>query len=189
MEWINHFNIFLACTLFMLFAGVLCDMVLFQLIQAEKVPMTAAIIMIVTAIFLEIYGTSFYTLRCILICHVLLLAGAADIAKHEIPDAFHLLIAIIGLIDFQPMEALYGLLIVPLPFLIAALKTGKIGGGDVKLMAASGFVLGVSKGFYMIILGLVMALLWNEVMRRGKESIPLAPFLALGCFMALLPVS
>ena len=48
----------------------------------------------------------------------------------------------------------------------------------------------------MMFWGLLMALLWNASMRKGREdtsleksSIPLAPFLAFGCFVVLLPVS
>nr|WP_300815124.1 A24 family peptidase [uncultured Acetatifactor sp.] len=158
--------------------------------------MTAGIGMAVTAVFIGIHGFTPAALRCVLLCYVLVLAGAADIATHEIPDALHLLVAMAGLIGLQPVSALLGFLLVPLPFLMAALKTGKIGGGDVKLMAASGFALGVSGGFWMMFWGLLMALLWNASMRKGREdtsleksSIPLAPFLAFGCFVVLLPVS
>ncbi len=197
MEWTQHFDLFLACTLFSLFAGGLCDMTMRRCLkQRGKLHMTAGITTIVTAIFIVIYGFSFVTLRCVLLCHILILAGAADIAVREIPDIFHLLIAMTGLIGLQPLSALVGFLLVPLPFLVAALKTGKIGGGDVKLMAASGFALGVCSGFGMMLWGLTTVLLWNLVVHRwkgkacqDKDSIPLAPFLAFGCFMALLPVS
>lgn len=190
MDWIQHFDFFLACILFSLFAGLLGDMVMRRYLkQEEKLHMTAGIVMAVTAVFIGVHGFTLTALRCTLLCHILILAGAADIATREIPDAFHLLIAIVGLIGFQPFSALWGFLLVPLPFLVAALKTGKIGGGDVKLMAASSFVLGVCGGFRMMFWGLATALLWNLVICRGKDSIPLAPFLAFGCFVALLPVS
>jgi len=87
----------------------------------------------------------------------------------------------------QTLPALLGFVLVPLPFLIAAVKTDKIGGGDGKLMAASGFARGVTGGVWMMVWGLFMGLLWNAAFRRETPSIPLAPFLAFGCFMALLP--
>ena len=197
MDWIQHFDFFLVCILFSLFAGLLCDMAMRRYLkQTEKLHVTAGITMAMTAVFTGLYGFSTVALHCVLLCHILILAGAADIATHEIPDAFHLLIAMAGLIGFQPLSALWGFLLIPLPFLIAALKTGKIGGGDVKLMAASGFALGVRGGFWMMFWGLATALLWNLAMCRGKDhispekgSIPLAPFLAFGCFVTLLPVS
>ena len=191
MNWnADTWNLFLTCMLFSLFAGLLCDMAMRRFLkETEELHMTAGIGMAVTAVFIGIHGFTPAALRCILLCYFLILAGAADIAAREIPDAFHLLIAMAGLIGFQPVSALAGFLVVPLPFLIAALKTGKIGGGDVKLMAASGFALGVSGGFWMMFWGLLMALLWNASMRQGKGSLPLAPFLAFGCFVVLLPGS
>lgn len=191
MEWsVDNWELFLACILFALFAGLLCDMALrWYLKGAEGLHMTAGIGMAVAAIYMGIYGFSLDALRCTLLCYFLVLAGAADIATHEIPDAFHLLVAMAGLIGFKPVPALLGFLLVPAPFLVAALKTGKVGGGDVKLMAASGFALGVLGGFWMMSWGLLMALLWNLAMRQGKDKLPLAPFLAYGCFMVLLPVS
>lgn len=191
MEWnADTWNLFLTWTMFSLLAGLLCDMAMRRYLkEMEELHMTAGIGMVVTAVFIGIHGFTPAALRCVLLCYVLVLAGAADIATREIPDAFHLLIAMVGLIGFQPIPALLGFLLAPLPFLITALKTGKIGGGDVKLMAASGFALGVSGGFWMMFWGLLMALLWNTSMRRGKDSLPLAPFLAFGCFVVLLPVS
>ena len=143
MDWnADTWNLFLTCMLFSLFAGLLCDMAMRRYLkETEELHMTAGIGMAVTAVFIGIHGFTPAALRCVLLCYVLILAGAADIATREIPDVFHLLIAMAGLIGFQPVSALAGFLVVPLPFLIAALKTGKIGGGDVKLMAASGFAL------------------------------------------------
>jgi len=180
-------NPFLACVLLSLFIGCLCDMALTRLIKQERIAKTAVYSMIVTAVFLALYGFTPLALRCILLCQVLMIAGAYDLATREIPDCLHLLIAIAGLIGFQPLPALLGFALVPLPFLIAALKTEKIGGGDVKLMAASGFALGVTGGIWMMIWGLTAALLWNVAYRRGHKSLPLAPYLAFGCFMALMP--
>ena len=198
MDWnADTWNLFLTFTLLSMFAGLLCDMAMRRYLkETEELHVTAGIGMAVTAVFIGIHGFTPAALRCVLLCYVLVLAGAADIATHEIPDALHLLVAMAGLIGLQPVSALLGFLLVPLPFLMAALKTGKIGGGDVKLMAASGFALGVSGGFWMMFWGLLMALLWNASMRKGREdtsleksSIPLAPFLAFGCFVVLLPVS
>ena len=198
MDWnADTWNLFLTFTLLSMFAGLLCDMAMRRYLkETEELHMTAGIGMAVTAVFIGIHGFTPAALRCVLLCYVLVLAGAADIATHEIPDALHLLVAMAGLIGLQPVSALLGFLLVPLPFLMAALKTGKIGGGGVKLMAASGFALGVSGGFWMMFWGLLMALLWNASMRKGREdtsleksSIPLAPFLAFGCFVVLLPVS
>ena len=186
MAWNEHLNSFLTCVLLAFFVGWLCDMTIRKIIKKDTA-FTAHIFAAVAAVFLALYGFTPTALRCILLCGVLIVAGVFDFATYEIPDPLHLLIAMAGLIHFQPLPAFLGFLLVPLPFLIAALKTEKIGGGDVKLMAASGFALGVTGGVWMMIWGLVAALLWNRAFCREQKSLPLAPFLAFGCFMALFP--
>lgn len=186
MLWIDSVNLFIAALLFALSAGLLCDMALRRYLKRDELLLTAHITMAVAAVFLCLHGFSMEALRSILLCQVLMMAGVCDALTYEIPDFLHLFIAMAGLVGFQPLPALLGFVLVPLPFLIAAMKTGKIGGGDVKLMAASGFALGVTGGVWMMVWGLLMGLLWNAVFRREKKSIPLAPFLAFGCFMVLL---
>ncbi len=78
-----------------------------------------------------------------------------------------------------------------MPFLIAAmLKEKSIGGGDIKLTATVGFVLGFWKGIYGLIIGLTLLILFYIMLRissiiRKKQvaknlSMPLAPFLGIG---------
>lgn len=186
MLWTDSANLFIATLLFALLAGLLCDMALHRYLKRDELPLTAHITMAVAAVFLCLHGFSMEALRSILLCQVLMMVGVCDALTYEIPDFLHLFIAMVGLVGFQFLPALLGFVLVPLPFLIAAVKTGKIGGGDVKLMAASGFALGVTGGVWMMIWGLLMGLLWNAAFRREKPSIPLAPFLTFGCFMTLL---
>lgn len=78
-----------------------------------------------------------------------------------------------------------------MPFLIAAmLKENSIGGGDIKLTAAVGLVLGFWKGIYGLIIGLILLIALYVILRissiiRKKQvaknlSMPLAPFLGIG---------
>lgn len=187
MNWnADGWTTFLACLLLALFVGSLCDMAIRRILK-QSTPSTAVFSMTVTAVFLCVYGFTPAALRCILLCQILMVTGVFDLMTYEIPDCLHLVIAMVGLICFQPLPALLGFLLVPLPFLIAALKTEKIGGGDVKLMAASGFALGVTGGIWMMIWGLFFALFWNRAFCREQKSLPLAPFLAFGAFLTLFP--
>jgi leader peptidase (prepilin peptidase)/N-methyltransferase len=145
---------FISCMLLAFFTGCLCDMALKRLIKQEEIPKTAVYSMAVTAVFSCFIRLYPLALRCILLCEVLIVAGAVDLATYENPDCLHLFIAMAGLIEISALACVFGFLLVPLPFLIAALKTEKIGGGDVKLMAASGFSLGVTCGIWMMIWGL-----------------------------------
>lgn len=117
-----------------------------------------------------------------------------DIRTREIPDAVPLILFAVGCIGFSPLFSIAGLLITGLPFLIAALRGGNaMGGGDIKLMAACGFVLGPWGGILQTVLGLTLALLFTLIraMVKGKkierkEQIPLAPFLGAGGILSYL---
>lgn len=132
---------------------------------------------------------------------IALLAAASvfDARKRIIPDSICALIALTGLIcdptgqssvGFAPVR-LFGIL-AALPLLIAALcKQSGIGGGDIKLTAACGFVLGFEGGVAGLAIGLAAMLLFyagSQIARRlrkgekksGRASLPLAPFLSIG---------
>ena len=128
---------------------------------------------------------------------LLMAASVWDLRKRIIPDSICILIALTGLINFSPVKFL-GIL-AALPLLIAALiKEGGMGGGDIKLTAASGFVLGLPAGIAGLILALSMVLFWHLSLRvackikRRKPSVaketafPLAPFLGIGFMIAAI---
>lgn len=125
---------------------------------------------------------------------LLLIASAFDLRTRQIPNSLPLAIVVVGLLHVSPPAALSGLLITGLPYLLAAIFTrGKIGGGDIKLMAACGFVLGPIYGTLQSILGLALVLLFaiGISFRFGfrdtkQAALPLAPFLAVGGIVAFI---
>lgn len=99
---------------------------------------------------------------------ILVFAALCDIKTREIPDVIHIIIILAGLIQINMFQSLAGFIIVPLPFLISAiLKEGSMGGGDIKLMAACGFFLGISGGILAIILGLMLTVFVN-LLKKNK---------------------
>ena len=131
------------------------------------------------------------TLQAVLFFCLLLAASVWDLRKRIIPDSICLLIALTGLIDFSPVNLL-GVL-AALPLLIAALyKPEGIGGGDIKLTAAAGSVMGFGGCTAGLLLGLTASLLFyltNQLIRRLRKlepqkasqvSLPMAPFLSIG---------
>jgi len=118
---------------------------------------------------------------------LLLSASIIDIQKRIIPDTYCLYIALIGFICFEPVK-LFGVL-AALPLLLAALLWGGMGGGDIKLMAATGIVLGFTGGIAAMIIGLTAMLLFYAVYAIGQrlrrrecpKAYPLTPFLSIGC--------
>ena len=85
-------------------------------------------------------------MQALLFLTALTAASAVDCRERTIPDFLCLLTAAAGLISFSPAQ-LFGVL-AALPLLIAALiRPECMGGGDIKLTAAAGFVLGFWRGF------------------------------------------
>lgn len=113
-----------------------------------------------------------------------------DLKRRIIPDTLNLAIAASLLLCFS-WSNLWGIA-VALLFLLAAVFCGGMGGGDIKLMAACGLVLGLPKGLLAAAVGLSLLLLYVAGYRmfckvRGREAVkafPLAPFLSAGCLLA-----
>lgn len=117
-------------------------------------------------------------------------ASVFDLRRRIIPDTVNLGIAAISLLCFSPVN-LWGIA-VAMPFLLAAVFCNGMGGGDIKLMAACGLVLGLPRGLFAAAVGLSLLLLYVPVYKvyckvRGREAakaFPLAPFLSAGCLLA-----
>jgi len=120
---------------------------------------------------------------------LLLAVAYTDTKKREIPDRICMLITLTSLLKFS-FANLSGVFIA-LPFLlIASIKEDRVGGGDIKLTAAVGTVLGFWKGIYGLIIGLallvmfyIMLVVINKIRKRqavGDLPMPLAPFLGIG---------
>ena len=75
---------------------------------------------------------------------------------------------------------------------MCAVFLGGMGGGDDKLMAACGLVLGLQRGLLATVVGLSALLVYAAIRKtickvRGREAekaFPLAPFLSAGCALA-----
>lgn len=117
-------------------------------------------------------------------------ASVSDLRRRIIPDTLNLAIAATSLLCFSASN-LWGIT-VAVPFLLAAVFCGGMGGGDIKLMAACGLVLGLPKGLLATVVGLALLLLcaaahriickvWG---REAEKAFPLAPFLSAGCVLA-----
>ena len=94
---------------------------------------------------------------------LLLFAAVWDMRNREIPNLIPALLLLCGLIGFRPTTSVAGMFLVGGPFLLAAVLIKRdgfaIGGGDVKLMSACGFVLGVWPGLIQAVLSLSLAVL------------------------------
>ena len=105
---------------------------------------------------------------------LLLSAAVWDMRNREIPNLIPALLLLCGLIGFRPAASVAGLFLVGGPFLLAAVLIKRdgfaIGGGDVKLMGACGFVLGVWPGLIQAVLSLSLAVLVGLVECRLQNN-------------------
>ncbi|WP_409969143.1 A24 family peptidase [Bengtsoniella intestinalis] len=126
-------------------------------------------------------------LQVLLFVSALLVASIWDLKRHIIPDALCVFVFCIGLLQFSPSHLLGILVALPL-FLGAMIEqkgTQSIGGGDIKLTAACGFVLGFHGGMIGLIIGLASFVIYHGIkamLQRRAEGTPspMAPFLSIG---------
>lgn len=130
---------------------------------------------------------------------LLLMASLWDIRKRIIPHSLCLGIAAVGLLTFSPVKLL-GILPALLLLGAALLFRGGtgMGGGDIKLTAASGFAIGLPAVSAGIILGMTIAMLCylahigirklqrTEVRAVKQTALPLVPFLSIGFIAATI---
>lgn len=133
--------------------------------------------------------------QAVLFVALLCAASVFDLKWRIIRDSVNLAIAVTSLLCFS-WGNLWGIT-VAVPFLLAAVFCGGMGGGDIKLMAACGLVLGLPRGLLAAAVGLTLLLFYAAAQRiickvRGREaknafphaSYALCPFLSAGCLLA-----
>jgi leader peptidase (prepilin peptidase)/N-methyltransferase len=143
-----------------------------------------------------IYGYTLTTLIGFVFSAVLVIIALIDMDTMEIPDVFHFIIlglAIISILIIKGnlLDHLIGGLIISLPFFLIAYLTQGLGGGDIKLVAVSGLLLGIQPvvvgSLIGIILGGIFASFLLIAKKKGaKAMMPFGPFLCIGLYIAFL---
>lgn len=143
------------------------------------------------------YGLSFnFCIYALLSC-ILISMSFIDLEYMEIPDETNVSILFLGLLQLvinytYPLEFFLGFLVAGGIFLLIALFTnGSIGGGDIKLIACIGLVLGLKASIFIALyssilsfIGLAYALIIKK--QSINSFIPYGPFIALSTFYFLL---
>lgn len=134
-------------------------------------------------------------IRLVIFFSVLCLASFFDVRTRIIPDWIHLLMFLASLIPPGHMHPT-GLLSA-IPLLAVGMICDGIGGGDIKLTAACGLVLGFTKTYTGLTLGLCFLLLFHagklsfyklikKEMTVKEQAYPLVPFLLSGMAVSVL---
>lgn len=115
-----------------------------------------------------------------------------DIKTREIPNWISGAIALTAFLNFDA-RSLWGL-IVAVVFFTVALFTGKIGGGDVKLIAALSVVCGLWGSFTLLLFAQIAMLIFYTIRfvifklrgRTAGKSLPFVPFIFIGYLISVL---
>ncbi|TCX53621.1 A24 family peptidase [Dehalobacter sp. 14DCB1] len=133
-----------------------------------------------------------WIIKGILFATLLIIAAICDVRKREIPDAIPFFILLAGFISVNIKEAMVGMLMTGMPYLLVAVLIKKdagfsMGGGDIKLMGACGFVLGAPFGALQSIISLLLSLVagmcvktCNSNSQWNAITLALAPFFCVG---------
>lgn len=124
---------------------------------------------------------------------LLFLVSVWDLRYREIPDRLQLAIAALAFLCFSPGNLLGALGAVP--YLAVALffhGMDGMGGGDIKLAAATGLVLGLPASLLSSVIGLGAFTIYSTAYtaaarlqgKKGRIAFPVGPFLSLGAAAA-----
>ena len=128
---------------------------------------------------------------------MLLLVSLSDIRFRKIPDQYILIMGITGIVsipfflEISIMSRIIGALCISLPLLLlCVIWPGSFGGGDIKLMAVSGFYLGWKGIVAAFLTGVLFAGVYSLVMicfgkKERRTEFALGPFLCGGIVIAM----
>lgn len=136
-----------------------------------------------------------HALLMALMCSALLALSVIDFRTYEIPVGFNIFIGCLGILrlltDLSSWpDSLIGLFCVSVPLLLIFLvsKGRAIGGGDVKLMAACGFLIGWQKICFAFLVGCILGAVIHSVRMRVSKAdhvLAMGPYLSIGVFLSL----
>lgn len=142
------------------------------------------------------YGVSIETLLYCLMASALLALSVIDFRTFEIPLGFNVFIAVLGLVRVLTdltnwREYAVGFFAVSVVlYIIYVLTKGRgIGGGDIKLMAASGLLLGWKCNILAFLLGCIIGSVIHLLRMRftkAERVLALGPYLSIGIYISAL---
>lgn len=142
------------------------------------------------------YGMSMAALTLFLVSAVLVMITVIDMYTQTIPPVLNIVLGALGLVSILTMpgisvaERVIGFFCISVPmFLIVLLVPGGFGGGDIKMMAASGILLGWKGNLAAFFIGLIIGGVYGAFLlisgKKGrKEHFAFGPCLSIGIFVS-----
>ena len=149
---------------------------------------------VLSFVLYHIFGVSVNLLKGILLTDLFLFASVSDFRERKVPDVIAVMIALLGLISVSGSNLLWnavtGIAAFGFFFLAAVISRNKIGGADVKFIAASMFVCGLNDGLAGLILGLFLSVIGTAIRNKKTKSkdktMPMIPYLSVGFLTAFM---
>lgn len=142
------------------------------------------------------HGTDLLSFSVYLIAAVSVTIAIVDIKTMMVPLSLNILLFVLSLypviLRSNYIDSLYGFLFLTLFFIIIMFVfPGAFGGGDLKLYAVAGFLLGLEMSIVLLevslITGAVFGVIWGALKGWSfRIRIPFAPFIAAGIIITLL---
>ena len=144
-----------------------------------------------------VFGLSVKTVALSIVSSCLITLAMIDFDFKIIPDRFNIIIAVCGLVlliflrDLVWYDRLIGFFAVSVPLLIAAIITGGMGEGDIKLFAACGLVLGWKSVLLSLLISSIIAAIVGIILIKTKKAnrkteIPFGPYIAAAVLISML---
>lgn len=148
-----------------------------------------------------IYGITMNTFIYCLCTTILIFISIIDWNTQYIPVEYNILILILGLINLfcnidKLLEYIIGLFAVSgFLLLVNFVGTklteydGVIGGGDIKLMAAAGLLLGWKLNLLALMIGCILGAVIHLIImtiKKGNHVLAFGPYLSMGIFIAMI---
>ena len=148
------------------------------------------------------FGFSLEFFQYVIVLSLLVAIFLIDYRHYIIPDSLNLIIFLTALVFFitgmvqgvydlsDLLFRVYGFIVGGGFFFLIAVVTGAMGGGDIKIMAALGFLFGFTPTILLTFLsfvlgGILSAMLLVLKIKKRKDHIPFGPFI---CISALITI-
>lgn len=143
-----------------------------------------ALICLCVGILLKMQSETWMLCKGILFLISLLIISFSDFKLQIIPDILLTPLICSGFIGVT-LNSVAGLFFPSVLFLLLAYFKNGIGGGDIKMMAACGFVLGIYGAILAALIGLFLFLIVHlpSYLKNKNKVYALAPCLSVGCFV------